>query len=105
MLMPTATSTSSSRHRKRIPWELRGGTGRPPGSSIPISDFFIAKPTDNLGAINSALAQGKNLILTPGIYSLDGPIHVLRRDTVVLGLGFPTLVPKQGNIAMSVGDV
>jgi hypothetical protein len=79
--------------------------GSAPGSSIPITDFFIAKPTDNLGAINSALAQGKHLILTPGIYSLDGPIHVLRRDTVVLGLGFPTLVPKQGNISMSVADV
>jgi hypothetical protein len=81
------------------------GNGPTPGSSIPITDFFIAKPTDNLGAINSALAQGKHLILTPGIYSLDGPIHVLRRDTVVLGLGFPTLVPKQGNVSMTVADV
>jgi hypothetical protein len=80
-------------------------SGPAPGSSIPITDFFIAKPTDNLGAINSALAQGKNLILTPGVYNLDGPIHVQRRDTVVLGLGFPTLVPKQGNISMSVADV
>jgi hypothetical protein len=80
-------------------------SGPAAGSSIPITDFFIAKPTDNLGAINSALAQGKHLILTPGIYSLDGPIHVLRQDTVVLGLGFPTLVPKQGNISMSVADV
>jgi len=80
-------------------------SGPTPGSSIPITDFFIAKPTDNLGAINSALARGKHLILTPGIYSLDGPIHVLRRDTVVLGLGFPTLVPKQGNVSMTVADV
>ena len=80
-------------------------SGSAAGSSIPITDFFIAKSTDNLGAINSALARGKHLILTPGIYSLDGPIHVLRRDTVVLGLGFPTLVPKQGNISMSVADV
>jgi hypothetical protein len=79
-------------------------SGPAAGSSIPITDFFIAKPTDNLGAINSALAQGKHLILTPGIYSV-GPIHVLRRDTVVLGLGFPTLVPKQGNMSMSVADV
>ena len=81
------------------------GNGPTPGSSIPITDFFIAKPTDNLGAINSALAQGKHLILTPGVYSLDGPIHVLRQDTVVLGLGFPTLVPKQGNVSMTVADV
>ena len=34
------------------------GSGPPPGSSIPITDFFIAKPTDSLGAINSALAKG-----------------------------------------------
>jgi hypothetical protein len=80
-------------------------SGPAPGSSIPIIDFFIAKPTDDLGTINSALAQGKHLILTPGIYSLDGPIHVLRRDTVVLGLGFPTLVPKQGNVSMTVASV
>ncbi|HET9374757.1 MAG TPA: coagulation factor 5/8 type domain-containing protein [Chthoniobacterales bacterium] len=81
------------------------GIGPAPGSSIPITDFFIAKPTDDLGAINSALAQGKYLILTPGIYSLDGPINVLRRDTVVLGLGFPTLVPKQGSASMMVASV
>jgi hypothetical protein len=81
------------------------GSGQAHGSSIPITDFFIAKPTDNLGAINSALAQGKHLILTPGIYSLGGPINVLRRDTVVLGLGFPTLVPKQGNASMMVASV
>jgi hypothetical protein len=80
-------------------------SGPAPGSSIPITDFFIAKPTNDLGAINSALAQGKHLILTPGIYSLDGPIQVLRRDTVVLGLGFPTLVPKQGNVSMRVASV
>jgi hypothetical protein len=33
-------------------------SGPAPGSSIPITDFFIAKPTDSLGAINSALAKG-----------------------------------------------
>src|SRR4029077_14715770 len=60
---------------------------------------------DSLGTINSALAQGKHLILTPGIYSLDGPINVLRPDTVVLGLGFPTLVPKQGSASMKVASV
>ena len=81
------------------------GSGPPPGSSIPITAFFIAKPTDSLGTINSALAQGKHLILTPGIYSLDGPINVLRPDTVVLGLGFPTLVPKQGSASMKVASV
>jgi hypothetical protein len=75
------------------------------GSSIPIDKFFIANPTDSVATINLALALGKNLILTPGIYSLDAPILVLRPDTVILGLGFPTLVPQQGNPAMSIANV
>ena len=44
----------------------------------------------------TALATGKNLLLTPGIYHLDRTIRVIRPDTVVLGLGFPTLVPENG---------
>ena len=81
------------------------GNGPAPGSSIPIDNFFIAKPTDSVTRINLALALGKNLILTPGIYSLDAPIFVLRPDTVILGLGFPTLVPQHGNAAMFIANV
>ena len=81
------------------------GGGSAEGTSIPISQFFIAKPTDSIKDINVALATGKNLILTPGIYHLDRTIDVKRLDTVVLGLGFPTLVPDNGIVAMSVADV
>jgi len=81
------------------------GNGPTPGSSIPITNFFIAKPTDSVKAINVALASGHNLILTPGVYQLDRTIEVKRPDTVVLGLGFPTLVPNNGVVAMSVADV
>jgi hypothetical protein len=75
------------------------------GSSIPISDFYIAKPTDSAAVINLALAFGKNLILTPGVYKLDRPLYILWPNTVVLGLGFPTLVPTRGNVAMAVANV
>jgi hypothetical protein len=81
-------------------WE--GGT---PGSSIPIDDFFIAKPSDDAQAINNALARGLNLIFTPGLYHLDRTLNVKRADTVVLGLGFPTLVPDNGQATMEVADV
>ena len=53
-------------------------------------------------AITAALARGKNLILTPGVYNLDQPIVVSRPGTVVLGLGLATLVPQHGNAAMVV---
>ncbi len=79
--------------------------GSAAGSSIPIDQFFIAKPTDSVQTINVALASGKNLIFTPGVYHLDQTIEVKRPDTVVLGLGFPTLVPDNGIMAMSVADV
>jgi hypothetical protein len=75
--------------------------GPTPGASIPIGDFFVATPDDSAEAINSALRGGKNLLLTPGIYHLDQAIKVTRPDTVVLGLGFPTVVPTDGNAAMT----
>jgi len=76
--------------------------GATPGISIGINKFFIAQPTDSIASINQALASGMNLILTPGIYNLNQTINVTRPDTVVLGLGFPTLVPENGIVSMSV---
>ena len=76
------------------------GSGATPGTSIPIEDFFIASPSDSGAAITAALASGKNLILTPGVYQLDETIEITHPDTVVLGLGFPTLVPQNGIVAM-----
>jgi len=78
--------------------------GATPGTSIPIQSFFIASPTDSAASTTAALASGKNLILTPGVYPLDQTIEITHPDTVVLGLGFPTLIPQKGQIAMrSVG--
>ena len=64
------------------------------GTSIALQRFFIADPRTPVWAINAALAFGQNLILTPGVYHLSQPIDVTRPDTVVLGLGFATLIPE-----------
>ncbi len=80
-------------------------SGPTAGTSIPIGQFFVAKPGDDVQAINNALSQGKNLIFTPGVYSIDKTIKVKRADTVVLGLGFATLVPQGGVVPMTVADV
>ncbi len=79
-------------------------SGQTPGTSIPIKQFFIARPTVSVAAINAALASGKNLILTPGVYNLNQSIQVTNPDTVVLGLGFPTLIPQNGIVSMSVAN-
>ena len=80
------------------------GSGPTPGLSIPIKKFFIADPTDTAATINRALKSGMNLILTPGIYHLDQSIAVTRPDTVVLGLGFPTLIPDNGVVPMTTAS-
>ncbi len=78
---------------------------KPAGTSLPISDFFIAKPGATAADLNAALAAGKNLIITPGIYPLSESVKVTRPDTVVLGLGFATLQPDNGVVALDVADV
>ncbi len=80
-----------------------GGTTA--GQSIPVSRFFIATPDTGLARINTALALGQNLILTPGVYHLSQPIVVGSPDTIVLGLGLATLVADEGNVSMRIADV
>jgi hypothetical protein len=75
-------------------------SGQEAGTSLPLSKFFVASPSTPILAIDGALAVGKDLILTPGVYDLNQPILVSRPGTVVLGLGFATLVPQHGNAAM-----
>jgi hypothetical protein len=75
------------------------------GRSIPLSDFYLAKPSDSILKINVELATGKNLILTPGVYNVDSSIRVLHPDTVVLGMGFPTLTAVGGAVPLRIWDV
>jgi hypothetical protein len=79
--------------------------GAEAGRSIPISEFFIAQPSTSAKDINRALDSGQDLILTPGVYQLDAPIEVKRPNTVVLGLGYATLVPQKGTAAIMVANV
>jgi hypothetical protein len=77
-------------------------SGSEAGTTLPLSKFFVASPSTPTLAITTALALGKDLILTPGVYNLNQPIVVSRPGTVVLGLGLATLVPQHGNAAMVV---
>ncbi|HEX3714538.1 MAG TPA: adenylyl cyclase [Trebonia sp.] len=78
--------------------------GQETGRVLPLRRFFIAAPDDSAAVINAALARGQNLIFTPGVYHLSQTIEVTRPDTVVLGLGFPTLVPANGIVSMRVAS-
>jgi hypothetical protein len=79
--------------------------GSTPGRTVPLSHFYISHAGDSAATINAALASGKNLLLTPGIYDLTEPIRIARKNTIVLGLGYATLLPTNGTPAMTVADV
>ncbi|MFF4358798.1 coagulation factor 5/8 type domain-containing protein [Streptomyces sp. NPDC001604] len=81
------------------------GNGTPRGTSLPLSQFYVARPGVSAATLNQALKQGLHLLLTPGVYHLDQPIQVNRANTVVLGLGYATLVPDNGVTALRVADV
>ena len=89
-------------------WDSSGASwtsGETAGRSLSIDRFFVARPGDSADTINAALADGLDLFLTPGVYRLDDTIRVDRADTVVLGIGLPTLIPENGVDAMAVADV
>ena len=79
--------------------------GMTAGRTVPLSDFFVATPSDSVQTINNQLARGMNLLLTPGVYDVGKSISVKRADTVVLGLGHATLTAVDGAIPLTVADV
>jgi len=105
---PFLFTDSGGNYNVFVPAVQRGSSGpswaggSEAGTSVSLAKFFVASPDTPALAITAALAHGKDLILTPGVYNLDQPIVVSRPGTVVLGLGLATLVPQHGNAAMVV---
>jgi hypothetical protein len=80
--------------------------GPTPGTAVPIGRFHLARPgVDTAETINTALRSDKELLFTPGIYRLEGPIRIIRPGTIVFGLGYPTLLPTNGTPALEIADV
>ena len=68
-----------------------------------INELYIARcDRDDAASINAALRDGKDILLTPGIYHLDASLRVTKRGTRVLGIGYPTLVADRGAPAMTI---
>jgi hypothetical protein len=80
-------------------------SGTQAGQSLPISRFFVASPSTPDWEINAALLLGRNLIFTPGVYNVSQTIQVDYPNTIVLGLGFATLIPTHGNVTMRTASV
>ena len=79
--------------------------GMTPGRSVPLSQFHLARPGESAQQIDAQLARGRDVLLTPGVYDIDRSLTVRRPDTVVLGLGLPSLTAQRGSTPLQVADV
>lgn len=109
---PFLTYTESGDYAVFVPALLRDTSGptwinrNEDGELIPIAEFHIAFPDkDNSTSINQALANGKHILFTPGIYELDETLIITKPNTVMLGIGLPTLIPQNGKISVATLDI
>ncbi len=80
--------------------------GPTPGEAISLERFYVAQPKEATAErLNAALAKGKHILFTPGVYTLDDTLRITKADTILLGLGVPSLIPKKGLPIVSVADV
>ena len=96
------------RGAKGVSWgegKANGGMGE--GTVLDLArDFYVAKEKkDDAKSLNAALAAGKNVLFTPGVYHVDEPIKVNRPGTILLGIGEATIVPESGDAALRCADV
>ena len=97
----------------RVPaWQAHGTTGTSwagtpaPFTDVPLDRFYLAQADrDTAATLNAALDEGRHLLLTPGVYHLEAALCVTQPDTIILGLGFATLIPDHGTPAITVSDV
>jgi hypothetical protein len=80
--------------------------GATPATTVPLDQFYVARAgRDTAAAMNSALAQGRHLLLEPGIYHLEDTLRVTRANTIVMGLGLATLIADAGAPAITISEV
>ena len=71
-----------------------------------VKDFLVVKPGVTASEMNRQLKAGRHLLFTPGMYTLEEPLHITRPGTILLGLGIATVIPGEGcETAILVDDV
>lgn len=70
-------------------------------------DFYVVAPGTTAAEINSQLKKGRHILFQPGMFEIEEPIHVTRPGTIIMGLGFATLIPAENNpeSALVIDDV
>lgn len=82
-------------NKKGISWE-KYSSGNV--DKVGFEHVYVAEAgTSTAAIINAKLAEGKHIVLTPGIYKITEPIVVSRSHAVILGLGMATV--QQADLA------
>ena len=93
---------SLSHNTSGLSWANGGTTA---GTTVALSQFYLAHPGDSADTLNTQLASGKNLLFTPGIYVLTKTLQVNNPNATILGLGLPTLRSDNGQPLIKTADV
>lgn len=80
----------------------RSGVDWSPGEAIDFEKVYVATAADSAQKINSFLASGLHVVLSPGIYQIDETLELQYDGQVLLGLGLATLVSNNGVICVHV---
>jgi len=67
-----------------------------------LKSFYVVKPGASAQEMNAQLKAGKHLLITPGMYQLSEPLHVTHPNTIILGIGYATLIPDEGNATSAI---
>jgi hypothetical protein len=78
----------------------------PHGGETVLDNVFIANPHSyDTKTINEMLAKGTHVVFSPGVYLIDEQLLITQPDTVVLGIGYATLISTNKNTAEAIMKV
>mgnify|MGYP001084876183 CR=1 FL=1 len=86
------------------PLQKQPGIGTNWDNATLTDKFNFVDPSMSVESLNAFLALGINLVFTPGMYKLSSALHVVKSNTILLGVGFPTLINNGSEPAMIVHD-
>eukprot|EP00434_Breviolum_minutum_P031742 symbB.v1.2.028072.t1/scaffold2936.1/size66856/1 len=95
------------KYKLRIPEVLNNHAGYDwqSGSTVGFEEVFVTTQNTTAKDINSAIAQGLHVVITPAVYYLEEPIVINHPNICILGLGFATLIPQKLDIFIGRGVI
>jgi hypothetical protein len=69
-----------------------------------LTNFSIVTPKNTVDELNIFLDNGISLVFPPAVYEFDETIKVTRDNTVIIGMGYATIISMNGNSCIEIAD-